>query len=623
MNGMIDYDRELISICSRAGLSIESGRGDYDCFVDTFQKIWDGIPDSTPIAFFGRGLAFSHICKAIDVRSKNVVCVIENVKPRFYNDDGIPVTNTDNISDYCFSKVILLSFYHREYMKEELKAYKGEVEIIDVYDILAKEGKNYDKPFFRSAQKDYYDLERLRDAYICSKDTERAGDCLKSLISAYLECRDFLTANIYIDEYLHLGYESGESLRELQFELKALINRIGLRIRSKPNKNIIVFIADAMSYDMSKKAPFLEKLGKSSLVFSNAYSAGFHTIAGVYSMLTGMYHVRDGNFRLDDVTTDDSKFLSKARDFGYKVKYFVPNRDLGRLGIRVGKNFQTELVTTLLWALFKEMANDVEDCVYFIHNLLETHYPFLSGYSGEKLISVEEIAEVINDAGVLSKPELSNKVIRMRNSSLKYWNDQMTYAFQIIDCDDNDIIITSDHGEFSLFFLKLGFMVNDMNRIPMIIKSKHAARGEYGSLFSNLEMASILMNLMQNQKLEFDALPYVRTEIEPAYNNKLALVKDLHWHLYYGQTRLESDDDVYIFCYNGDEGYFIKPNLENNLIAEDGHKERISYYRSQLNLDTREIWKAMFDKYPVLKKKHDANLEKFLQKNLCPFPMQQ
>ena len=619
MSEMIDWDSELESICRRAGLSIDSSQDDCDCFIDTFRRVWDGIPDSTPIAFFGRGRAFASICKAIDVRSKNVVCVIENHKLTTADDIIIPVTNIANINDYCFSKVIILSHSYRENMKEELRAHKGEVEIIDVYDILARKGKFYDKPFFKTVRKDYYDLERLRDAYINSKDTDRAGDSLKSLISAYLECRDFLSANIYIEEYVQQGFESGESFRELQHELKAFLNRIGSTIRNKQNKNIIVFIADAMSYDMAKKTPFLEHFGKSGMVFSNAYSAGFFTKAAIFSILTGKLHVRDGNFRLDGITPSESVFLAKACEHGFKVKYFAPSYLNARLSIRKESNFKTELITTLLWALYKEMANQDGDCVYFIHSIQETHMPYACGNADEKLIDVFVLPNVINDVKPFLDYELTNRVIRLKNSSLRYWNDQTAFAINLIERVSDDIIITSDHGEPVSLWEKMGINVNaDMEKITMIIRSKHAARGEYAKLFSNPEMSSILVKLMQNEKLVFDALPYVRTEIEPAYNRNLTLQKNMHRNIYFGQTRLISEDDVYIFCYNGDEGYYIKPDLETNLIADDAHKERIAYYRSQLNLDTREIWKAMFNKYPVLKKIHEANSDVFLRKNLCP-----
>jgi len=58
--------------------------------------------------------------------------------------------------------------------------------------------------------------------------------------------------------------------------------------------------------------------------------------------------------------------------------------------------------------------------------------------------------------------------------------------------------------------------------------------------------------------------------------------------------------------------------METNLIDEERYRERIDYFRSQVDIDTRDVWMYMFKKHPHMLDFHRERVGEFLNENLDP-----
>ena len=75
---MFSFDVELRDICAKHGIFLEDYETLRNDYLAAFLEIWSQISSTMPIAFYGLGGGFKHICERVDICSKNVVCIVEN-----------------------------------------------------------------------------------------------------------------------------------------------------------------------------------------------------------------------------------------------------------------------------------------------------------------------------------------------------------------------------------------------------------------------------------------------------------------------------------------------------------------------------------------------------------------
>ena len=626
---MKDYDAELKEICKKYGLKI----GDYEIrcseFLETFQEIFEKISELEPIAFYGMGEGFERMCARVDVCSKNVVCIVENNTDVSLDASRVPIINVGEVKKipvtdiscadkYHFKKIILTGFVSRGGMKKDIKNINADIEIIDVYDILEKQGKKYREPFYIIEINDYANLQAIRRKYINSLNTDESQKYLKLLIEEYLECRDFICAGKYINEYVDNGYEDAESFAMLRGELKQFLYGIKKTLGMKNNKNIFVFVVDTLSYSKAMSVPYIKEISEKSFSFTNAFGPAFFTRGSTFGFLTGKNYVEDGLYKIVNISRNDSEFLTEMQDLGIGVKYISPAwlAHISRLKDDVYAT--ANMISKLYWYLLMSIARESGDCIYFIHSLYETHIPFHSGLSSMDLPENNEMYRYFSAPGEAPAGYFEKLKILMEEA-LEYVESHLKFCIDLLPIDKDTVIITSDHDDRGYPEIFFGSpMTDDMRRIPLIINSKNIKPGKYEGLFSAVNMPSLLRQLIHGtSELEIEKVDYVRQEMEPHYSKAINLnAKESPW--IYGKICFTTNTEQYNFSMNGDEWYFIKPDLTTNLIDDERYRERIDYFRSKIKLDTRDLWSYMFSKYPRLLEVHKERAEEFLNQNKNP-----
>ena len=600
---MYDFNTELQRICKKYGLSVndENVVDFYTLFIETFIEQWNLIHDSEPIAFYGAGLSFEHMSKSVNVRRKNVACIIENFESITWTH-GIPVVKIDDINNYKFTKVILTGYTQRYEMKVDIHNYNANIEIIDIYEIMMKKGHKLDKPFLLLRNKYYYDLQAARLRYKNSPKNEIAQNNLKVLIQMYLEYRDFICADLYIKEYIERRFDNYDLLKSLRGELKLLLGKIKNALHDRKNKCIVVVIADGLSFGMSKKLPLLNKLSEGGLVFSNAFSPVYYTRPATYCYLTGGYYLKDELYQRENIGAKDSCFLTEMSLLGIKVKHISPHSFHYIEDIKLKGNPSTEIMTLQFWSLMTDMAIETADTIYFVH-CMETHTPFLSGDTDVELLTDDELLK--KDELDLDDVVVLPRMKQLKEDAIGYLNNQMEMYISMLPLEKDTIIVTSDHQENTHFSRLFGqpFSI-DMEKVVLIIHSPLVPFGRHNDIYSTIHITKLVSQIAKGEIIELEKMDYVRQEIEPFYNKNLKKSHEFSARYKYGKVAFTTSVDRYVFYLNGDEEYYLLPDLETNLIEKEEHSVRIQYFRNQVQLDPMSVWKFMFKRRPHLKELH-------------------
>jgi hypothetical protein len=466
---------------------------------------------------------------------------------------------------------------------------------------------------------DYYkNIEEKRTAYENSQTSNEAQTNLKLLIQRYLQIKDFIYAYKYIDEYIEKKYEGFDSLRKFKIEIDELLEKIKKAIQERSNKNVFVFVFDALSYETSKNAEFITKFAEESLSFQNVYAPTFHTRSSTVSIISGNKYLQDGTYKSYYINTNDSDFLLKLKSRGINIKHFAISSFSFLDKIVDSMCFCFPVQSLMNWELLVEVANESADCINFIHTF-ETHTPFYCGDSKEVFLPREIMQNYFY--AVDEAPENFNEYARnLQNDALKYSDKQLEFCVSFLNAEKDSIIITSDHANWLDFIIDNKYNLIEkgfLNKIPLIIRSKSVKQGKHKELYSTIDLPNIIFQLISdNNDLIISFFDFSCIEIEPLYVNKSNIHNVIVPNT--GIIALVSDNEVYNFCLDGTETYFLLPDTKTNLINDKCHAERINYFRKQIEIDTREEWKFMFKTYPHLMEFHKDRVDEFLNENKNP-----
>lgn len=618
---MHKFDNELFEICNKYRLPYETKKNSTIYYLDTFRELWEQTADDEPIAFYGAGNGLSKIAQYIDIFSKNVVCIIDNKNTRCVIAKNIPVIPFKKAKDYSFKKIFLTGFNYKEQMKQDIKSLNPIINIIDIYDIV-KERRIFEYKnefFYKKYENIYFQLEESCLTYNNSSTVKEKEASLKCLIADYLQCKDFVGADFYILEYIRQDFADSESMKDLRQELAAFLLRIKNVLAERANKNVFIFILDYFNFEQSKNVPFLTKFAKDSLCFSNVYEPAYDTMGNITSFYTGKKFLEDELYKIYQIEEKDSFFVKDMKARGVKVKHMssYPLPFLNQMN-----DYKTTVpdmipLSLLFWNFIVEVSRETTDCVYFVHSILETHFPHFSANTNERLLTYSEGYNFLTELHNIPH-EVLERIRGLESDALNYLNKQYDFYLDLLDTDKDPIIITSDHNSRTLFHEHFDRLVTQNTfKVPLMIKSKFVKPGVYDKIYSTIDICNIIRQLYDEEKeINIPILEYARYEKGPSYGILLDIYKDPSVNT--GKIRFNTDYDCYIFNLDGKEEYFLLLNRQNNLIADPAYKKRIDYFRALINIDTREVWRHTFEKYPFLIEYHKGRDKEYLNVDKNP-----
>ena len=571
-SGINFYNNEIREDLSNRKINVD--------IVNEINKIWNSIKDDSRVAIYGAGNHTIKLFEVINRKNKNIVCVIDNLKPigKFLE---YPLINKEQIKDYNIDVVFISTLGYAKEIKEEVIKEFPRIEVINLYEELNTKGYINNQAFFYQKDSEIYSyIYEVKNIY----ENENSEKYLSNLIYTYIKNRDFLYTYKYIDEYIKNKYEQSELFKLLRDKLDVFINNIKGKIDKQDTKNGLIFLIDSLRWkDIYKNndMEFIKKISKQSINCHNAYTHVPYTTMSILSILTEK-KLFESDLVNESLPIKKQGIFNRVDKLNYKFKYYGNHNHFFEESM-YSKN-EINNMPYLFWRyICDNYENDKNYANISIMHIFEAHYPYISGNHSKRPITWG-----MYGGKILSEDEILVRR-QQRKETLKYIDEQFKYYHNIIS-SNTSLIITSDHGnliEGDISSNNDNFYIDDVIKIPYIISDNNIHVEDENRLISHLDTSQIICNLIKC-KNPFDGIKekeFVEVNRDFTYSKfhieKLEKLNKLYLGRAYKCFR--SNTEKYVALYGGEELFYIMPNEDINLINNDEYKNRIEEIRLKVN----------------------------------------
>ena len=356
------------------------------------------------------------------------------------------IITMDRAKKLGIKKVVISSYdYEAEVFGELLQ---NDMLGLSVYDYLRQHGYAMYGNFFDYKEKmfTYVDVLRLRKELSETDGSDKRKAVHQRLIFALVMIRDFIGVKNEIECYKACAYNDPTDYSGFVSDLQRLLSDIKEMQKENHNKNIIINWIDALNYEKAlEMSIFSEGEG---IVFENAYNVIPYTGSVLRSIMSGKYEL------LEDLSHEfsesNSLLLNNLKVHNYRFMY-VANRNMyvslfpddmllsyrSYYPYQVNDPIQQGCSTRLQWEALNILLNSEQPVCMIIHNIMETHLPFL--YS-------DSPSFVLGD--IFRNPEWYKDREERSQGGIVFLNKQIEWYRQYYNKDSVEIFMT-DHGPTS------------------------------------------------------------------------------------------------------------------------------------------------------------------------------
>lgn len=541
-----------------------------------------GNTDDRIIGLYGAGIEAIPILKVIENYLKNIqidYCFDKKKKNFDYKSiiKNQDVYLPELITEKGITHLFIASKSYGKEMRKQLEAIGYQGVVIDMYDEFA----DYIADHFV----DYKVVFEDKEAFM--KDENQVT--LKRLIKDYLVLKDFNSAFYYMDMYVKCAYADENSLFSLKMELNELLNRIKKKVNCREYTDIIINWVDALSFYDIEKIPFLNKIRDESVEFENAYTVIPWTTETTKTIMFGEYPIEGKLYNKNVIATNEAPFLKHLKEKGYQFVYcgipkmsrFYDKEVICPIGLYDSKWASS---IPLQWNAIAQLCKLDKPICVIIHNLRETHEPFVSGRG-----------ETCNWYGSTSKDWAKETMRKQSYIADNYISEQLEFYYKYYGKKSVKIYM-SDHGR-----VDNSPLIDSKIHTMLFINGKELKAEKVQQLFSLVDFHKLTKQLLDK---DFDwyklGREYVRIENLDAYSSEL--VEDV---LSGRLPRIEmcqcrgivTEHDRYFVYYQGEEYYFTAKGNQNNLIQCQEKKERIEQLKRICGTEFVDIYQEEKFKY--------------------------
>ena len=524
-----------------------------------------------------------------------------------YNVEGYDVIHPSKICDYKIDTIILSSYNMRAELKLELLTCMKDIDVVDPYDQLQRLGVYYDRDFFlyRSAELyhvTYIDTCTTYGQYVSENKISLKKYYLERLIAQCIEIKDFVTMYRMISEYIENGWDDNDRYRGFEKEVECFFEKIEELLSKREYKDVIINWVDNVNAEEFYGTEFAKKRFEDSYVFLNAYTMTPWTHFTQNTILTGKRPIEEHTYRWEKFTTENSILLKSAYEYGYK---FVYNANPGMYQkqfekemlipypkgydkVVMGDRCVSECSTRLQWNLLKLRMQLNNPICCLIHNLAETHPPYI----------FTTVNSVYGDRR------------KYREQGMRFIAEQLEWYERFYN--ENVVqIYMADHGD-GVEYLRA--YEKGRTNIPLIIKGKNIPTKVENGLYSHKYFSNLVSEILSGSvNLESVCKEYVIYENIDFYNKKYIVEHIFDWMheggrmdmAHYQCRGIRTEEDLYVKYAIGEELYFRLPDEETNLIDDENYQERIDYLRKMcgdefININENPVFAESYRLYDYL-----------------------
>lgn len=465
-------------------------------------------------------------------------------------------------------------------MKKIILQIVNRCKVVNIYQYLKKVGGyEFESNWYAGLGLGYDEIYADYELYQKSCGTEEEKDSIKRLIGDYLEIKDFVNAEKWIKHLSErYGGEDSEVQQYQKFwnEIQNCLKEMRRGINGK--EHIVVNWVDALRYDELSNMEYLSGQIYSGINFEKMYTPTPYTNAVMKALLTGKYVIDDKAFM---ITEDDYKggklwkyLESKGYRFAISSSVFWKGPFYNSNGSIMQYSYHDrEWVpsTIVQFDAICQLYEAKERCFYIIHNLSETHLPFINPLiPTEKIFTGSDFLQMIQDR--------MGQIVQ----SQKYLDEQLQYYgrfYQDIRCN----IYMSDHG---FFREEEPVCIEGYHHVVFSICPKGEQSRSIQTMFSLISFTELVEKILEGDLSEINKIndkDYVLIERDDVYGQRLRRSAendrrrvDLSYIQYRGVV---TEEDIFVRLATGKEFYFLNDESEN-LRDDERYRERIDYLRS-------------------------------------------
>ncbi|MGN2369746.1 sulfatase-like hydrolase/transferase [Clostridium cagae] len=467
----------------------------YDCIIencDTYENI----------AIWGAGEHTDNLMKYFAVQLKKLKYVIENnteiAKVKYV---GYEIIAPDDIIDSNIDCVFISSFASRKQISESIKNINKNIKIIDFYKILEKKNLFLTAPFYMLSDQ-YLVIDKLLKQLNNSLIIEYKKDILYKLILQYAKIYDFKNMFKFIDILLKMGYKKELEVLQFKFKVEELLKEISKKLKGQKEQLILLYI-DALRYkDISNlnNMPYLKGIAENYVDFTNAFSTSITTYESMVSCLSSQMPLENENYKRSFINEDECDFVKVAVKKGYNINFYILGHDKFVDSKHINYKPGGTYCATTLWNFITDLAISESKSISLLYFMQESHPPHIGG-SHKVNIKAHNTPFSTGDRVSQTQEEYSQQYYE----ALNYLDSQIKFFMGML-CEDNSIVVFSDHGQI---IEKAQSAIKDVGtlpgwhderyKIPLIIKDKRFKNQQVDELFSLIDFNSLLIGIMNGE----------------------------------------------------------------------------------------------------------------------------
>lgn len=543
------------------------------------QKLFSEFEMKDIVAIRGAGKHTLELMGCLPLEQKRKIdYIIDKNKVNYtYFEHSYKCIPEDDLKETKVSYVIISSFSYKEEMKRDIKKQNVEVKVIDLYEYFLLNGLKLEKVFYDKKFVTYEEIISVRKIYQNSSENNRAL-ILERLIAYYINIRDFINAKKYIKEYIDSSYQRSMLYGEFIKELDSILDSIENSLRKRKQKDIIVNWIDALKPQEVDQMHYLSKIKSESINFENAYTVMPFTSTTFRTVISSKLIIDDEAYKIKSFTEEECKLVSYLNAKNYA---FVPigafakhNKELTRnssVMVFIDDNYTTSMQEQ--WAALNVLLNTTESCLIMLHNLMETHEPYLSGELNEVEVVIPDSKQwkIRNQEGTDKKQyNLDVQVKKSRD----YIDKQLEWFGKFYNPEVVQIFM-SDHGKFAE-------NIYDQDRIRVVfsVKGQELQKKNIREIFSLIDFVKIIKYIIEPNKYsltectnECARIQSIDAYSELVVKELLQGERDLYYYIQF--KGVVTSFDKYIHYVTGEEFYFRLEHPDINQIDKPEYKERI------------------------------------------------
>ena len=311
------------------------------------------------------------------------------------------------------------------------------------------------------------------------------------------------------------------------------------------NYNVVLIIMESMGNDLLERSghfqgltPFLDSLVDQSLYFENCFSAGKHTITGVFSSLCSFANTfqDDPTYQLNPIKSEPvlsyNNMPKTLKDNGYNTMFFVPHEATWeKLDVFLLKNGIDRIYSDL------DYDKDVERSSWGVNDeyLLNFAVKALNKYDSEQPFFAT-ILTVSNHQPYIMPKSYQRRSKNDREAAIQFSDDALRIFFEKASksswFDNTVFVLVGDHGRD---YVKSYTPPVSYLHVPLIFYCPSLIQPEVSPNFaSQVDIYPTLMDVLDisfvNNTLGIDLLQYQRPMTFSSGDTEYCLFDD-EWYM--------------------------------------------------------------------------------------------